>query len=188
MTQTELRDIAPSATHASRDVGIYMAQLDEQSRQLATHLRGISAEELQWQSAPGMNTIGMLLAHLALTELWWTDLVLRDIVEPDSREILGVGMYDDGMPTECAPEFTAPAHLSGKTWEYFEDLLKRSRDHLKLAARGLTDDDLAKPQRRTCHDGVERTLTARWTLHHLLAHIPWHGGQMVMIRHQYRDR
>ena len=48
-----------------------MAQMDDQSRRLTEHTRGATADELAWQPAPGLQTIGMLLAHIAVVEVYW---------------------------------------------------------------------------------------------------------------------
>jgi hypothetical protein len=37
-------------------------------------------------------------------------------------------------------------------------------------------------------DGRRMRFNTRWILHHLLEHFAGHYGQMLLLRHQYRDR
>ena len=78
MTQPIRHTIEPHSGFRSREVGLFVAQMDDQSRRMTADTRGLTAEQLAWQSALGMNTIGMLLAHIAVVEVFWTRLVLED--------------------------------------------------------------------------------------------------------------
>src|SRR5882672_2177330 len=86
--------------YRSPEVASFVEQLDTLTRYLKKDLRGITRRELEWQPAPGMNTIGMLLAHLAIVEIWWIDIGLRRIpaAKVDFVGQIGIGGDDDGMP------------------------------------------------------------------------------------------
>jgi hypothetical protein len=103
------------------------AQLDDQLRLLATRLAGASVELLEWQLQPGVNTIGMLLAHNAVGEAYWVHIAagrVHDRVEADRAvtATLGIGLAGDGMPippggghparSPCCGRCTA----SGRPW------------------------------------------------------------------------
>ena len=51
--------IHPSEGFRSREAASFIAQMDDQSRRLGEALQGISPQELEWQAAPGMNTVGI---------------------------------------------------------------------------------------------------------------------------------
>ena len=63
-----------AAGFSALEAAMFLPQLDDQSRRLLEGIRGITPEELEWQPAPGTNSIGMLLAHLAIVEVVWTQI------------------------------------------------------------------------------------------------------------------
>jgi len=76
---------------------------------------------LEWQPQKGVNTVGMLLAHLAVVDLWWLHLAPRQTPEADGdrmfKQVLGIGGDDDGFLSprmECIPE-PSPASPSSTT-------------------------------------------------------------------------
>ena len=155
--------LEPLAGFRSREVALFLAQMDDQSRRLTADTRGLDAGTLGWQAAPGMNTIGMLLAHIAVVEVFWTRLVLEDREMPfETHDVLGIGLDDDGMP--LAAEARPPRGLAGRELAFFDDLLARARAHTKKVAAGLDDDDLAReiarphpdPETRSARGGRRR--------------------------------
>ena len=136
--QTIIRSImAPLPEFRSREAGSFLAQLDDQLRLLRERTRDLTPEDLMWQPAPGMNTIGMLLAHLAIVEVWWTKLVIENEANGDVRGVLGIGEDDDGMPLgENAPAFPL---LNGKDLVFYDDLLERGRAYFKKVTQDRPD-------------------------------------------------
>lgn len=186
MTDVTLRDIVVPEGYRSREVALLVAMLDDQLKLLNQDTRGVTPDELQWQPAPGYNTIGMLLAHLAIVEVWWTELVLNDNPKPVIEDVLKFGEDDDGMPL---PEGrTPPANLDGKAIGFYDDLLDRARAYLKRSVHGLEDAKLDQKIARTRPNGEQRLITRRWALYHILEHFSGHYGQILLIRHQYRAR
>ena len=181
-----LRDIlTPLTGYASPEAASFLAQLDDQLRLLRDDLKGITAEEIGWQMAPGTNTVGMLLAHLAIVEVHWTQVGLLGHPTSDSMPVLGIGIDDDGMPVP--PGGAPPANLVGKPMAYFDDLLDRGRAYVKQTAIQLTPADLDKVRSRVRKDGKTQELNGRWVLYHLLEHFAGHYGQILLLRHQFRD-
>jgi uncharacterized damage-inducible protein DinB len=165
-------------------VGTLAAGLDDQLRRLEHAVEALSVEALEWQSAPGTNAIGMLLAHLALVEVWWIRMApagegsFRDM-DARFREVLGIGADDDGMPADGRG---FPAALRGRTAKDYVALLRTARASVHEVLRGWTDADLARTV-----TGKRGTVSYRWILYHVLEHFAGHFGQVLLIRHQLRD-
>lgn len=184
MSQVVRSILEPAQGYASREVGSFVAQLDDQLARLTAATRDLTPEELEWQPRPGTNTIGMLLAHLAIVEVFWTALVLRREENFQSEATLGIGMDDDGMP--IPEEGLPPATLAGKDLAFYDDLLARGRAFVKESSRETSDSDLDREIPRTRADGTRRLINVRWYYYHLLEHFAGHYGQILLLRHLYR--
>ncbi|HEY3216485.1 MAG TPA: DinB family protein [Candidatus Eisenbacteria bacterium] len=168
----------------SREVSLFVAQMDDQSRRLREDLQGVSASELAWQPARGMNTIGMLLAHIAVVEVLWTTVGLLDETTERFEEVLGIGRDDDGIPLAAGSQ--PPTVLANRELAFYLDLLERTRAHTKAQTAHFTDADLDDVVRRRRPDRPDREFNKRWVLYHLLEHEAGHYGQILLLRHQYR--
>jgi uncharacterized damage-inducible protein DinB len=166
--------------------GLFMAQFDELSRNMWADLPDIKPAELAWQPAPGMNTIGMLLAHMAVVEVFWIQRTGKGFDAAGLHKVLGIGVDDDGMP--CPAGGAPPAALKGWTIADYLALHGKARAFAKRAAKKLTATDLERTIDVKRRDGSRMRLNVRWILHHLLEHFAGHYGQVLMLRHQYRDR
>ena len=135
MPEVVYRILEPAAGAKSKLVGLFLCQLDDQSRRLTEDTRGATPEELAWQPAPGMNTIGMLLAHIAVVEASWIGRGLHGL-DDLAAGVLPIGREETGMPM---PEHAAPpAFLKGKSLAFFDDLLQRSRAYTRRESATLT--------------------------------------------------
>ncbi len=181
------RIMSPVPGTASPIVGLFLWQLDDQSRRLIKDTREATPEELAWQRAPGMNTIGMLLAHIAAVEVGWMRAAVHRL-DRDSIEVLGLGKREIGIP--LPEDGLAPSSLGGRDLPYFDDLLARSREHTRTAIAALTDADLDRRFRTpaTWEPGTDFEATIGWALYHVLEHEAAHYGQINLLRHQYRTR
>lgn len=168
----------------SQEAASFLAQMDDQSRRLMEGLEGATSEELEWQPYPGMNTIGMLLAHNAIVEVFWTLVALERAEKPSGDAILGLKDEDDGMP--LPEDGKPPAVLAGKDLAYYDALLKKARAHLKKTAASVTDADMEKEITRTRPDGTQRAINVRWYFYHILEHYSGHFGQVLLLRHLYQ--
>jgi uncharacterized damage-inducible protein DinB len=180
--------LEPGTGFSSREAASFIAQMDDLSRRLHTDTRDLTPEMLSWQPAPGMNTMGMLLAHNAIVEVFWTSLVLDDM-QRDAvpyENVLGIGGDDDGMPMPAGG--LPPAALAKKDLSFFDDLLDRARANLKRAAHALDDAGMERQVTRTRPDGTQRTVNVRWTIYHMLEHFSGHYGQILLLKHLYRSR
>jgi uncharacterized damage-inducible protein DinB len=170
----------------SREASSFYAQLDDQSHLLLQDLRGISAAELQWQPKRGMNTIGMLLAHIAIVEVFWVNIAIEREPGAGIQKVLGIDRDDDGMPLPAGE--APPAVLRGRTLAWYAARLARARTWAKRTVRGWPDASMERFILRTRRDGTRTRVSRRWILYHLLEHQAGHYGQILLLRHWYRDR
>ncbi len=175
--------IRPAEGFRSREAASFYAQLEDQARILRESVQGMTPQELEWQPERGMNTIGMLLAHNAVVDVFWTQLAILGIKDTDSQPILGISMDDDGMP--LAPDAEGPANLKGKPLAFYEDLLARGRAYVREAWAKVSDADMDREMSRERPDGSHRVLSVRWAMYHILEHYAGHRGQVQLLRHLY---
>jgi len=175
--------LRPAEGFRSREAASFYAQLEDQARILRESVQGMTPQELEWQPERGMNTIGMLLAHNAIVDVFWTQIAILGLKDGDSVPALGIGMDDDGLP--LAPDAEAPANLKGKPLAFYEDLLTRGRAFVKEAWAKVSDADMNKEITRERPDGSKRVLTVRWAMYHILEHYAGHRGQIQLLRHLY---
>jgi uncharacterized damage-inducible protein DinB len=166
-------------------VGTLAAGLDDQLRRLEAALAGLSVEALEWQAAPGMNSIGMLAAHLALVEVWWIRFAPAGkgpfaALDGEFRALLGIGGQDDGIDVGGRTAF--PDALRGWTAPRYVEVLRKARAVVNETLRGWSDEDLA-----TVVTGARGSVTWRWILYHVLEHFAGHFGQVLLVKHQLRD-
>ena len=169
-----------------RTVAYAAAALDDQLRRLKESVDGLDVAALEWQEAPGRNTIGMLLAHMAVAEAWWIQAGSQGIADREQidgilRGIIGIGAQDDGMP--LAPDGAHPEALQGKAPSDYFSMLERARTATHVVLRSWQDEDLDVP--------VElrgRTVTRGWILYHVLEHTVAHYGQLLFLLRIRSDR
>jgi uncharacterized damage-inducible protein DinB len=168
----------------SREAAWFIAQLDDQSGRLGPDIAALTPDALAWQPAPGMNTIGMLLAHIAIVEVFWTQVGPLGLTAYETESVLGIGIDDDGMPIpDGAPP---PAGLTGKPLAFYVDRLARARAYSRRAIAALADADLDRVILRTRRDGSQHECDMRWTLYHMVEHFAGHYGQINLLAHQYQ--
>jgi hypothetical protein len=160
------------------------AQLDDQLKLLKKNVKALTVKQLEWQPRPGVNTIGMLLAHLALAEFWWIKVAPLDIAwEPDGQAMIlkALGFEDDGIP--LPPNGVHPDYLRGYTAEKYLAVLAKARRaiHREMKASWF-DRDLDKYYRLG-----KRQISRSWTLYHILEHFGGHYGQTLLLKHLMRD-
>jgi len=178
--------ILPPADVRSHEAGSFLAQLDDQTERLTEDTRALTPAALAWQPAPGLNTIGMLLAHIAIVEVFWTQVGPLRLTAYECESVLGIGVDDDGMP--LSEGGLPPAGLAGKDLAFFDDLLARARRYSRRAIAALTDADMAAEIHRTRRDGSAHDTNMRWILYHMVEHTAGHYYQINLLAHQYRIR
>lgn len=185
MTTPIRTTLTPAAGCRSAAVAQFLAELDDVRRRILEDTADLTAAELAWQPAPGMNTMGMLLAHIALSEVHITQVGV--LVERDGhpRDVVGIGVEEEGMPLPAgAPP--APA-LAGKDAAFYADLLQRAGEHTRRALSALEDADLEREVVRPPRaDGKQRVFNVRWVVYHLVEHAAGHLGQIQLLKHWVR--
>lgn len=175
--------IVPAAGFRSAEVALKVAEITEVHEQIVRAASGLGASQLAWQQAPGRNTLGMLLAHIAVAEVHIGFVVLKAERGSDIHSVLGITMEDDGMPLPA--EGSPPSAITGQPWPFFADLLERALAHTRSACLLLDDAMLAaeivRPPRP---DGSVRVFDRRWGLHHMVEHAAQHLGQLQVLRTQ----
>lgn len=186
MTDTVRHRLPTRQGYRSAEIGGYVAQLDDLTRLMLEDLASVTVEELGWQPIPGCNTIGMLLAHIAVVEVFWIQVAPLGRATFDTRPVLGISLDDDGMPmpNDGAP----PAGLSGRDLAWFASRLTQARAHTVEHLRSLGDDALTREFTRTRANGQVLEVDLRWVLYHLVEHLSGHSGQILLLRHLYRER
>jgi DinB superfamily len=165
----------------SKEVARFLWQMDEQSRRLTADTRGLEPADLEWQSAPGMNSIGMLLAHIAVSEVHLAQVGLLAEKDGHPRDVIGIGEEEEGLPLAAGAP-ASPA-LAGRPLEWFDDLLARARAHTKQVTRNLVDAELDVDVVRPRPNGGRRVFNKGWVLYHLLEHQAGHHAQINLLRH-----
>ena len=155
------------------------AQLDALLATLTRRVGEATPEQLEWQLRPGTNTIGMLLAHLAIVEVYWIEAVGRGVDSDDEADrivqgTLGIRIEEDGMP--LAEDGLHPRSLAGKTADDYLEILRKARAATHRVLRSWDDSRLAET--RTV-DGREVSLA--WLLYHLVEHFAYHHGQIAQL-------
>jgi uncharacterized damage-inducible protein DinB len=185
MKDVRLKIPAGYNNSSQRIVALFAAQLDDQLRRLKETVAELGTAHLEWQPHPGVNTVGMLLAHIAVAEVYWINVAPAGIpLEPDGDNLIlktiGIRMDDDGLPLK--PDGRPPAPLVGKSLTDYLNMLDKMRtaSHATLRTWQDTDLDRGYPLR-------DITVTRSWTLYHVLEHFATHYGQILMLKHLMRD-
>jgi len=178
--------IVPLAGFRSAHVAIKLAELAEMHAQVRRATQSLTRAQLEWQPTPDSNTIGMLLTHLALAETHLGQVGLRGERDGHVRDVLGIGVDDDGMPL-AEHGHQPPAVLAGQSVAFFADLLARANAHTRDACATLDDAQLAEEINRPPRpDGSYRVFDRRWVLHHLVEHMAQHFGQINVLKRQWQ--
>ena len=169
---------------ANPRVASFAAQLDDQLALLKRNTADLDVRHLEWQPHLGVNTIGMLMAHLAIVDIWWMRIAPRETPEADheriTREIAGIGMDDDGLP--LSPGGRHPSSLAGMTVQSYLGMLDAARGVTHQELRAWPDADLSRT-----YSFRDRTISREWTVYHVLEHFCSHHGQILLLKHLMRD-
>ncbi len=155
----------------SKQIGYYLAGMEEVRDQLRKAVMGLSNEKLHSKLRPDTHTIAQLLLHCGEAEWWWIQIIVDggDIDEELESSFFwdvleeGNEPLDDISAQDCIDEID---RISGLTRELLKDFNDSDLD------RYFTKE---LPNRK-----VEKSL--RWILHHLIDHEAQHKGQILMLK------
>jgi uncharacterized damage-inducible protein DinB len=173
-----------------RLVALFESQLTDQYQRIKARTEGLETTHLEWQPGPGVNTIGMILAHIAVADVCWFSVSAppprpakphRRDYNAACKRVLGMKPAEDGFP--LAANAKHPKSLEG--WElggYF-DLLDKAQASRRLVLQSWRDADLDLTfQLRG------RAISYGWTVYHVLEHTAGHFGQILLLKHLMATR
>jgi uncharacterized damage-inducible protein DinB len=165
-------------------VGQFAAALDDQLRRLRASVSDLTIEQLEWQPHPGVNTVGMLLAHMAVAECWWFSVAPIGI-DPDacdelSLRTIGIRMDDDGLP--LPPDGKHPETLRGKSIAEYLQMIDSARAASHRVLQSWSDAQLTQTYRLR-----DKNISYHWTAYHALEHFCGHFGQILLLCHMMHD-
>ena len=166
-----------------RTVGLFAAQLNARLARLKKEVKDLTVEQLEWQQKPGMNTVGMLLAHLSIVEVWWIRVAPTEIpLKPEGWKLVQkiCGIEDDGLP--LPPDGAHPAYLKGFTADEYFAVIAKGRRAVNAVMKKWRDKDLD-----TLYTAEDTRFSRTWTLYHVLEHFCGHMGQILLLKHLMRD-
>jgi uncharacterized damage-inducible protein DinB len=128
-------------------------------------VEGLPPAALDWVPGPGMNSLTVLMAHVAGAERYWIGDVAGQ--DPSGRDR------------------DAEFRTHGLDAAELQDRLANAFDHSRRVLEGLTPADL-EATRISPRDG--RTFSVAWCLAHALEHTALHLGHMQVSRQLWEQR
>lgn len=156
----------------SREVGFYLAGMEEVREQLRETVAEISTEDIGRRAFPEAHSIGGLVLHIGEAEWWWMNCVIagNEVSEADAA-----ASFWDVLKE---PERIARSSYSA---QFCLDEIDRVRAETRTRLREVHDEQLDKVftfERK----GKTHELSLRWILHHLIDHEAQHKGQILMLK------
>ncbi len=154
------------------DIGLWLGILRDARKRTQYALRLLQPEDLDAPPAVGINTIGTILYHMALSDLNW--------------------VYDNWLqqpyPEDVAPLFPYPLldeqdHLyrvTGWTLDMYQQRLDAARAKVEEVFISLTEMELVEVLRRAQSFGVYE-MTPESVLQHLTQHEAEHRGEFQLL-------
>lgn len=165
------REILAPAHGVAREIGFYLAGLQEIRAQVRAMAGDLTQGELSARPIPEFNCIGAVLLHIAENDFWWVQSLAGGAEMTDE---IKAQIYWDILDDE---DFAA----RGYTAEFCLAEMTRISEGSKNTLAKFDDADLEK---LFAFDGrasrVEVSL--RWILHHLIDHEAHHKGQIALLK------
>ena len=172
MSHKMQRRVLQPAMGVSREIGFYLAGMDEVREQLRAAVKGISTGDIGRLAIPAAHSIGALVLHIGEAEWWWMQCVVskHKLTDEDSRAAFWDVLKE--------PERVAN---NGYSAEFCLREAARIRAQTREVLAGFADDDLDTVFTFE-RDGNPYDLNLRWILHHLIDHEAQHKGQILMLK------
>jgi uncharacterized damage-inducible protein DinB len=138
----------------------YLERLEALHAEIQQIIADLSPEALDWTPGPEMNSLGVLVAHVAGSERYWIGTVVGDA--PLERD------RDAEFRTHGLDGVTLAAQLDAVL------------DHSRTILESLTLSEL-ETRRNAPRDDQEYTVA--WAILHALEHTALHAGQ-IQLTHQ----
>jgi uncharacterized damage-inducible protein DinB len=126
------------------------------------YLKGLEADQLSWRVAPGSNSIGFLIRHIAEVEYRFSWMFFG-VPVPENVTLATIGnVKDDGSFTDLAS---------------LQAFMEAAYAHLLDAIKALPEEKLDFPV-----EAPIGRMTPREALGRLIFHTGYHAGQIGLIR------
>ncbi len=170
MTNTEKERLAIDALPGyDPEIGRLLWMLEQARQRTRERLENLRDQDLDWSPAPGENSIGTILYHLAAIELdWLYSEVLEEPFPPGTEALFPDDVRDD------------EGHLTvarGATLQSYLNRLDAVRGQLLTAFTSISPAALRRER-----DLPDYTVTPEYVLHHLMQHEAEHRGEIGMLR------
>jgi uncharacterized damage-inducible protein DinB len=156
----------------SREIGFYVAGMEEVREQVREAVSEISTENLGRLAFPEAHSIGGLVLHIGEAEWWWMNCVIagHELTEADAATSFWDVLKE--------PQRVAQNSYSA---QFCLDEIGRIRDETRARLRSYDDEQLDKIFKFE-RKGTTHELSLRWILHHLIDHEAQHKGQILMLK------
>lgn len=143
----------------------FFAQLNELHEEVSRAIHGLHSEALDWTPGGSMNSMAVLVTHIAGAERYW----IGDVVggNPSGRD--------------RSAEFEIKNQEEELLLKRLNDSLEHSRDVLERLSLENLDAVCISPR-----DG--RQFTVGWALVHALEHTALHTGHIQIMRQMWEQR
>jgi uncharacterized damage-inducible protein DinB len=137
----------------------YLSLFEALHQRVVKAIDTLPAEALDWIPAAGMNSLAVLVVHMAGSQRFWVGDVAMN--EPSGRER------------------SAEFQVQGVTSGALQQRLRASLDYTRAALGRLTLEDLSDKRTAAMHDGE---ISVSWALLHALEHTALHVGHIQITR------
>ncbi len=169
-----IRDVAP--LHDFQDpYGLLCAILQDGTNEWRLELGiDLPVEAVVWQPSPGSYSIGAILLHIIMAEVYWFEKFVLDIpIDPEERKLI---LWDE---TDVDEGRWPEPHHQPIIWYY--ELQNRIRARTLEAIKRWPAAETLKP-------GHSDEISLRWVLGHVIQHESYHGGQAVLLHELWKRR
>ena len=151
------------------EVGLLLGMLEESRGRTKERLADLTDAELAWTPAPGFNSVGTILYHLALIEADWLFAgVLEQAFPPEAVALFPEGVRDEEGRLTIARGESLRASVAR---------LDAVRAMVLASFRGMSLAEFRRVRSLPDYD-----VTPEYVLHHLMQHEAEHRGEIGMLR------
>jgi uncharacterized damage-inducible protein DinB len=167
-------DVAPLAGYPE-PYGLLAAILQDSTSEWRGEIQGDPGPGVTtWRPRPGGQSIGAIILHMIIAELFWFEIVALDReIDPADKELL---KWDEIDVDEGAWPDVPSEPLS-----WYLELHDRYRARTLEALKEW-------PSSETLKELHGRKRSMRWVLGHVVQHEAYHGGQIVMLYDLWKNR
>jgi uncharacterized damage-inducible protein DinB len=173
-TQSRRRLVAQPPADCPPDVARWLWVLADTRARTLEAIDGLDESRLD-DPGPGGNSIGTILAHIALIETDWLYVeILEEDYPADLTAVLPTTARDEQGHLTATPDLRLARYV---------EALAAVRAQLVERVRALPPGDLSRPRRLPQYD-----VSPEWVLHHLVQHEAEHRAEIAVARAAFEGR